>query len=97
MQKNVTLEEIRALALKVLGPIPSLQTGQGDTPLLGAVPELDSIGIMSLLLMVESTFEVSIDDDEVEADIFLNLESLRAFAQKKVEEFSDRRPGAVSE
>ena len=54
------------------------------TPLLGALPELDSMAVVTLLTAVEDEFGVSIDDDEVSADVFENLGSLAEFIARKV-------------
>jgi acyl carrier protein len=55
-----------------------------DTPLLGAIPELDSIGVVNLITAIEENVGCVIDDDEIDADIFATLGSLVAFVESKI-------------
>ena len=55
-----------------------------DTPLLGTIPEFDSMAIVTVLTSVEETFGIEIDDDEVSADIFETFGSLVEFVESKV-------------
>ena len=54
-----------------------------DTPLLGAVPELDSMAVVSLIAALEEQFGIMIDDDEIDAATFATLGSLAAFCEGK--------------
>lgn len=55
-----------------------------DTPLLGAIPEFDSMAIVSVITAIEDQFGITIDDDEITADIFATLGSLSEFIQTKL-------------
>jgi acyl carrier protein len=55
-----------------------------DTPLLGAVPELDSMAVVSLITSLEERFGISVDDDEIDASIFDSVGSLADFVAAKV-------------
>jgi acyl carrier protein len=55
-----------------------------DTPLLGAVPELDSMAVVSLLTSLEERFGIAVDDDEVDGTIFSTVGSLARFVEQKV-------------
>jgi acyl carrier protein len=55
-----------------------------STPLLGAIPELDSMAVMELLVALEQRFNVVIADDEVDADIFATLGTLVSFVESKL-------------
>ncbi len=55
-----------------------------DTPLLGAVPELDSMAVVSLITSLEERFGISIDDDEIDASIFGSVGSLADFVATKL-------------
>lgn len=50
-----------------------------DTPLLGALPELDSMAVATVLTAIEDRFGFVIDDDEVSAEMFETVGSLTAF------------------
>lgn len=54
------------------------------SPLLGAVPEFDSMAVVTVLTMVEEEFGITIDDDEVSAEIFETVGSLAGFVDRKV-------------
>lgn len=55
-----------------------------DTPLLGAIPELDSMAVVSLITTLEERFGIVVDDDDISGDTFLNVASLRAFVEEKL-------------
>lgn len=55
-----------------------------QTPLLGHVPELDSMAVVSLITAMEERFGFSIDDDEIDGNTFATVGSLTAFVQSKL-------------
>ena len=55
-----------------------------STPLLGAVPELDSMAVVSLLTSLEERFGITIEDDEVDGQIFATVGSLVRFVDTKL-------------
>ena len=55
-----------------------------DTPLFGALPELDSMAVAGLLTEMEDRFGILIDDEDIDGDTFETFGSLLAFAQAKV-------------
>ena len=55
-----------------------------ETRLLGAIPEFDSMAVVTVLTMVEDEYDVVIEDDEVSAEIFETVGSLAEFVQSKV-------------
>lgn len=57
---------------------------QRDTPLLGALPELDSMAVVSLMTALEEQLGISIDDDEVDGDVFATVGSLADFVGSKL-------------
>ncbi len=54
------------------------------SPLFGAIPEFDSMAVVTVLTMVEEEFGIVIDDDEVSAEIFATVGSLSDFVSHKV-------------
>ena len=54
------------------------------TPLLGAVPELDSMAVVSLIGALEENFDFSVDDDEIDGATFATVGSLVAFVDQKL-------------
>lgn len=47
-----------------------------DTPLLGALPELDSMAVAGILTALEDTFDMVIDDGDIDGTHFANVGSL---------------------
>jgi acyl carrier protein len=68
----------------------TLQLGQrvdqldAASPLLGALPELDSMAVVTILTAIEEHFGFSVDDDEISADTFATLGTLTAFVDQKL-------------
>mgnify|MGYP000532097897 FL=1 len=54
------------------------------TPLLGAIPELDSMAVVALITGLEDRFGFSVDDDEIEGSTFATLGSLIEFVDGKL-------------
>ena len=54
-----------------------------ESPLIGAIPEFDSMAVVTVLTMVEDELDVEIDDDEVTAEIFETVGSLVEFVKLK--------------
>jgi acyl carrier protein len=77
-------DDVIAILRSVLNLGPRAAHFSLDTPLLGAVPELDSMAVVSLLTAVEERFGITIDDDEVDGQIFATVGSLVAFVDGKV-------------
>ena len=75
---------LRNILESVLGK-RAVPAGLNDaTPLLGAIPELDSMAVLGLLTQIQDDFGCQIDDDEVSADLFATFGDLRRFVQAKV-------------
>ena len=54
------------------------------TPLLGAIPELDSMAVVSLITGLEERFGFMVDDDEIEGATFATVGSLIDFIENKL-------------
>lgn len=55
-----------------------------DTPLLGAVPQFDSMAVVSLITTLEERFDIVIPDDEIDSDVFATVGSLADFVGERV-------------
>jgi acyl carrier protein len=55
-----------------------------STPLLGAIPELDSMAVVTLITTLEERFGILVDDDEISGDAFASVASLRDFVAGKL-------------
>lgn len=57
---------------------------QGDSALLGAIPEFDSMSIVYILTALEEKYDITINDDEIDASIFENVGDLVRFVNEKL-------------
>lgn len=55
-----------------------------DTPLLGALPELDSMAVVSLITALEEQLGVTMDDDEIDGATFATVGSLVDFVTARL-------------
>lgn len=55
-----------------------------ESPLLGAIPELDSMAVVSLIAALEEQLGIMIDDEEIDASTFATMGSLAAFCDGKL-------------
>ena len=80
--------EIKQEILAILDEVLSLKgratSFNERTPLLGAIPELDSMAVVSLITTLEERFGFSIDDDEIEGSTFATVGSLTEFVEGKL-------------
>lgn len=57
-----------------------------DTPLLGSLPELDSMAVMTVIMSLEERFDFVVEDDELDAQVFETVGSLVGFVDEKLTE-----------
>ena len=55
-----------------------------DTPLLGAVPELDSMAVVAVITTLEERFGFIVDDDEIDGSAFASVGTLVDFVEAKL-------------
>lgn len=55
-----------------------------DTHLLGAIPELDSMAVVTLITTLEERFGIIVDDDDIDGDTFASVGSLVDFVSQKM-------------
>lgn len=80
--------DIKKEVLSVLDEVLSLK-GRADsftleTPLLGALPELDSMAVVALITSLEERFGFIVDDDEIDGASFASVGTLVDFVQGKL-------------
>jgi acyl carrier protein len=79
----MTLNEVKNLLIDVLNLGDTGQSLSAESPLLGSLPELDSMAVVTLIGALEDHFGISIDDDDISASTFETLGSLAAFVDQK--------------
>jgi len=55
-----------------------------STPLLGNIPEFDSMVVVSVITGIEEQFGVTVEDDDVSAETFSTVGSLVDFVELKL-------------
>jgi len=78
------LAEVKAILINVLQLKGDNALLQGDTPLLGAFSEFDSMAVVTILTALEEKFGFYVDDDEISAQIFETVNSLIEFIETKI-------------
>jgi acyl carrier protein len=80
--------DIKKELLSLLDEILSLNGRVAEfsesTPLLGAIPELDSMAVVALITGFEERFGFTVDDDEIEGATFATVGSLIEFIEGKL-------------
>ena len=79
-----TLNEVKTVLAQSLQLGTRADALTADSPLLGALPELDSMAVVMILTTMEEHFGFTVDDDEISADTFATLGTLTAFAEQKL-------------
>ncbi len=78
-------QTVRAVLRDALG-LSETQVAAFDaeTPLFGALPELDSMAVAGVLTELEDRLGITIDDDDVDGDMLETFGALARFAAGKV-------------
>lgn len=84
LEQNVLGDVLRLLD-DVLGLNGRAQAFTPETPLIGALPELDSMAVVGLLTTLEERFGFIIADDEIDGSVFASVGSFTRFVQDKLE------------
>ncbi|MBI1181734.1 MAG: acyl carrier protein [Alphaproteobacteria bacterium] len=79
-----TIDTVRTLLGDTLGLGARTQGLTASTPLLGNLPELDSMAVVELVTRLEAEFDIRIHDDDISAETFATLGSLTAFVDDKL-------------
>lgn len=79
-----TTENVKKILAQTLQLGTRADTLKADSALLGAIPELDSMAVVSILTAMEDYFGITVEDDEISADTFETLGTLVAFVDGKL-------------
>lgn len=83
LTRTATLDEVRAVVAGTLGIEDRAPTLVASTPLIGSLPELDSMAVVELIAALEQRFDIVIDDEEITGELFETLGSLATFVDTK--------------
>jgi acyl carrier protein len=80
---NVEKEVLRVVdeALSLSGRSASFAR---NTPLLGAIPELDSMAVVTILTALEEQLGIAIHDDDIDGSTFATVGSLVDFVSERL-------------
>ena len=78
------LEELLAVLDEVLSLGGRSAAFDRQTALLGAVPELDSMAVVTLISSLEERFGITVDDDDIDGDTFATVGALADFVAAKL-------------
>lgn len=77
------INNVKQILVSQLQLSDQLSTAGKETPLLGAIPEFDSMAVVTVITALEEQFGFVVDDDEISAEVFESLGSLCEFVQAK--------------
>lgn len=77
-------EDIKTMLADVLSLGARKSQLNESTPLLGSIPELDSMAVINVITAMEDRFGISVSDDEISAATFATLGSLVGFVEGKL-------------
>ncbi|WP_126445737.1 acyl carrier protein [Sulfuricystis multivorans] len=79
-----TQQEVLALLDEILS-LKGRATGfSAETPLLGAIPELDSMAVVAVITGLEERFGFVVEDDEIDGSTFASVGALVGFVEAKL-------------
>lgn len=78
------LKDVRVVLSNVLQLGDRGSSLDRDSALLGALPELDSMAVVNVLVAIEDHFGIQLDDDEISAESFGTLGSLADLIETKL-------------
>ena len=78
------LKELLAILDEVLSLDGRSAGFDRETRLLGAIPELDSMAVVSLITSLEEQLGLQVDDDDIDGDTFATVGSLVRFVSAKL-------------
>ena len=85
---NNMSQEILISVIKTIKSILNIDRSDvsldANTKLLVDIPEFDSQAVISVITALEEKFDIEIDDDEINADVFDNIGSLTDFVFNKI-------------
>jgi len=81
---TIDIAAVKAVVVETLGVEDRADQLDATTPMLGSMPELDSMAVLELMLELEQRFGITIEGDDVSAEVFETLGSLAEFVDSKL-------------
>ena len=80
------LEDVRAVLKDSLQLAERAASLHEDSGLLGELPELDSMAVVTVITALEDRYGFMVEDDEISAETFETMGSLARFVEAKINE-----------
>jgi acyl carrier protein len=78
------LEEVKTILRDTLQLGDRARGFDADTRLLGSLPELDSMAVVTVITAIEERFGFTVEDDDISADTFETVGSLCRYVEARV-------------
>ena len=82
---NVSIEEVRTVLGEVLQLHDRVNNLMPETPLVGNLPELDSMAIITVITALEEHFNIVVEDDDDISTAFQTMGSLIQYLESKIQ------------
>jgi acyl carrier protein len=82
MSPTIDVADVRAAVIETLGIEDRADALDATTPLT-SMPELDSMAVPELVVELERRFGITVEDEDITADVFETVASLAAFVEAK--------------
>jgi len=78
------VKEVSILVRDVLVLGESADIFDESTRLMGAIPEFDSMAVVSIITALEEEYGVEVDDDDISAEVFETIGTLASYLESKI-------------
>jgi acyl carrier protein len=79
-----TFDQVKAVLRDALQLGPRADRLTRATQLLGSLPELDSMAVVTVITALEERFGITVEDDEISAETFATVGALADFVESKL-------------
>ena len=90
MNRTIIVNGIKAVLRDTLQLGERADRLEASSPLFGAVPEFDSMAVITVLTMLEEEFGIAIEDEDISVEIFATVGTLADFVARKVDAWRPR-------
>lgn len=81
---TIPLDDVKVVLVSTLGVEDRADDLHASTALFGRLPELDSMAVVELVYALEDRFAITIEGEEITAEVFETLGSLATFVAGKL-------------
>jgi len=83
MESTDTFADVKEIVVQTLGIQDRANSLDESTPLLGSLPELDSLAVLELVTALEERFGIDVDESEISGEVFETLGALANFVESE--------------